>query len=216
LKTKVQLFDAENLDKGPIEFSPIPGIDPERGSDRPPPVSHFDIPDEPKRILLFDKHYYPLHPKNSFPNLPKDSKQVVKLESPFAKALDINSAPTDPVKAALEPSDVPITSSRSLDAPLTDATTQYSKGMSSPATGKSIPDGQLSLPAPGKQTDVPAKPLATLGNALVGFLAGAGLITTAYGVFLGGRFLFQKIFGRKSRTERRRHKKRVINYMPEE
>jgi len=179
-------------------------------------VSHFDIPDEPKRILLFDKHYYPLHPKNSFPNLPKDSKYVIKLESPFEKALDINSAPTDPVKAALEPSDEPITSSHSLDVPLTDATTQYPKGISSPANSKSIPDGRLSLPAPGKQTDVQAKPLATLGNALVGFLAGAGLITTAYGVFLGGRFLFQRIFGRKSRTERRRHKKRIINYMLEE
>jgi hypothetical protein len=51
---------------------------------------------------------------------------------------------------------------------------------------------------------------------MVGFFAGAGLITTAYGLFLGGKFLYKKLFNRRPGRERRRLKRRVVNLMLDE
>jgi hypothetical protein len=225
-RMKVELYDVDKLKDGPLVFSPTPVL-----YLTPADVDEsMEIPAQPKRLLLFGKHYYPLHPKNSFPNVPKDSKYVVKLQSPFEKGPDSEDDHADLVSASSEGSDselndqestqdVPpelLTTSRPMDGPLTDDATRQHTVMSPASNVKTLPNTQVSLPTQDSQAPAQDKPLDTLGNALVGFFAGAGLITTAYGLFLGGKFLYAKLFNRRSGTERRRHKRRVVNFILEE
>jgi hypothetical protein len=225
-RMKVELYDVEKLKDGPLVFSPTPEL-----YSSPPDVDEStEIPSQPKRLLLYGKHYYPLHPKNSFPNVPKDSKYVVKLQSPFEKAPDTNDADTDSLSAPSEESDPELNdqestqvtpeellaTSRPMDGPLTDEATRQNSDISPASNIKSLPNTQVSLPSQDSQGPVQDKPLDRLGNAMVGFFAGAGLITTAYGLFLGGKFLYKKLFNRRPGRERRRLKRRVVNLMLDE
>ena len=228
-RMKVELYDVDKLKDGPLVFSPTPEVySSPAGVDK-----SKEIPAQPKRLLLYDKHYYPLHPKNSFPNVPKDSKYVVKLQSPFEKAPDTTDSHTDSLSPPSEESvselndqessmqGIPeelLATSRPIDGPLTDdATRQHTEISPAIASNvKSLPNTQVSLPSQDGQAPGQDKPLDKVGNAIVGFFAGAGLITTAYGIFLGGKFLYKKLFNRRPGTERRRHKRRAVNLVLDE
>jgi hypothetical protein len=171
---------------------------------------------EPRFLLLYNDHYYRLFPKNKFTNL---TKYVVRLKSPFEESLNnkeheeettiANSEGPDPAAKSPAPGSEPVhlTTSQPIKL-LTDGPTKSHKGTNTAGIPEAHSDSKVT---PSEQTQKAADtgtPFGVLGSALVGFLAGAGLVTTVYGLFKGGEFLYKKLFSKESPTEPRRHKRR--------
>jgi len=220
LGAQICITDASNLKAGPAAFSPDPGTDSHLHKE-PNPVIDGEV-EEKRDLLLYNNHYYRLFPKNKFPNL---TKYVVRLKSPFEKDVDSKDEEStvateegsyiESKKSTQETHPKHLPTSRPVNA-LKGGATKGRKQTIAAGTLKGQPDSKEASSAEDKKTPVGGTPFGVLGSALVGFLAGAGLVTTVYGLFKGGKFLYKKLFKGKAEREGRKLKRRMVDVMLEE
>lgn len=216
LGAEIRITKTTNLRAAPDRFSPKPNIDPHRHK-RPNPVID-GVPGEARELLLYNDHYYRLFPKNRFPNL---KKYVVRLKSPFEQEPDmedeestiaLEEGPYAASKKSGQGNQAEHLKSRPINGIKGGATKEH-KGTIAVDAMKCKSNSKEVSSTQDKKT---VTPFRVVGSALIGFLAGAGLVTTVYGLFKGGKYLYEKLFKGKARTERRRLKRRMVDFMLEE
>ena len=207
-------------------------MDDERHNGSPSPESQRVVPGEPIRLLLYSDHYYPVLPKNSFPQAPRDSIRVVRLLSPFSESQDGSATPPEPgvetlrgsaLNDHLTPKEATmgqlepelLTTSRPIEPLLTKDPTQVSNEIKGPGKVAEVSQAPVALTA----EEVPVKDqglsFRTIGDVSLGFFAGVGVATAIYAMVKGGQALWRFLKG-PNWTKGRSRKRRMINFVHEE
>jgi hypothetical protein len=226
----VEIIDARYLDR-PLRIFPLTPIEDEVQNGQSFLETQNVISEEPVRLLLYSDHYYPLLPKNSFPNAPRDSTRVVRLQSPFSESLDGDVTPQEDDLEKSEVSDLAhltpmdeavgipepevLTTSRPMDPLDTDGRTEVSQEIQMSGKVAEAQEAGVGLSAQETPVKDPGLSPKLLGEVTLGFFAGLGVATTLYAVVKGGQALWN-FFRGENRANGRRRKRRMIHLVQDE